>query len=149
MITGVVAGLAAVTPGAGFVGTSGAVWIGLIAGIICWIAVTAVKAKLKYDDTLDAFGVHGIGGIWGTIAVGIWASKAVNPAGVDGLLAGNPMQLWYQTKAVLICGVYSFVVSLVLFKFVDLVAGLRVSEHEERIGLDLTQHRESGYTIID
>jgi Amt family ammonium transporter len=149
MITGVVAGLAAVTPGAGFVETDGAVWIGLVAGIVCWIAVTAVKARLLYDDTLDAFGVHGIGGIWGTIAVGIWATKAVNPSGVDGWIAGNLIQMWIQTKAALICGAYAFVMSLILLKFVDLVAGLRVTEDEERIGLDLTQHREAGYTVVD
>ncbi len=149
MITGVVAGLAAVTPAAGFVELSGAVWIGLVAGILCWIAVTAVKARIKYDDSLDAFGVHGIAGIFGSIAVGIWATKTANPGGVDGLLAGNPMQLWIQTKAVLIVMVYSFGASYVLFKFVDLVSGLRVTDHEERVGLDLTQHREAGYTVID
>jgi ammonium transporter, Amt family len=149
MITGVVAGLAAVTPGAGFVDLSGAVWIGVIAGIVCWISVTALKARLAYDDSLDAFGVHGIGGIWGSIAVGIWATKSANPNGVDGLLAGNPMQLLIQLKAVAITMVYSFVVSIILFKFVDLVTGLRVTDHEERVGLDLTQHREAGYTVID
>ncbi len=86
MITGAVAGLAAVTPGAGFVALSGAIWIAVGAGIICWLAVTALKAKFQYDDSLDAFGVHGIGGIWGSIAVGIWATKTVNAGGVDGLL---------------------------------------------------------------
>jgi ammonium transporter, Amt family len=149
MITGAVAGLAAVTPGAGFVAMGGAIWIGIGSGIICWIAVTAFKAKYEYDDSLDAFGVHGIGGIWGTIAVGIWATKAVNPNGVDGLLCGNPAQLLIQLKAVAIVAAYSFVVSLILFKLVDLVINLRVTEQEERVGLDLTQHREAGYTIID
>lgn len=149
MITGAVAGLAAVTPGAGFVAMSGAIWIGLGSGIICWIAVTAFKAKYEYDDSLDAFGVHGIGGIWGSLAVGLFATKAVNPNGVDGLLYGNPGQLWIQAKAVGITAVYVFVMSLALFKLVDLVIKLRVSEQEERVGLDLTQHREAGYTIID
>ena len=149
MITGVVAGLAAVTPASGFVDVTGAAWIGLGAGIVCWIAVTFVKARFKYDDSLDAFGVHGIGGIWGSIAVGVWATKAVNPNGVNGLLHGNPMQLWIQTKAVLITAVFSFAASMILFKFVDMVATLRVSEHEERVGLDLTQHREAGYTLLD
>jgi ammonium transporter, Amt family len=125
------------------------VWIGVGAGIVCWIAVTFTKARFNYDDSLDAFGVHGIGGIWGSIAVGVWATKTVNPGGVDGLLYGNPLQLWIQLKAVGITMVYAFVASAVLFKFVDMVATLRVSEHEERIGLDLTQHRESGYTVID
>jgi Amt family ammonium transporter len=149
MITGAVAGLAAVTPGAGYVAVSGAIWIGLLSGIICWLAVTALKAKYQYDDSLDAFGVHGIGGIWGTIAVGIWATRSVNPAGVSGLFYGNPIQLWIQLKAVGITMAYSFVMSLILFKVVDFVIGLRVKEHEEAIGLDLTQHRESGYTVLD
>jgi len=149
IITGAVGGLAAVTPASGYVDLGGAIWIGVIAGIVCWIAVTAVKAKLHYDDTLDAFGVHGIGGIWGSIAVGIWGTKTVNPGGINGLLYGNPMQLWIQVKAVLIVAVFSLAGSLVLLKLVDMVAGLRVSEQDERIGLDLTQHRESGYTVID
>lgn len=149
MITGAVAGLAGVTPGAGYVQISGAVWIGLGAGIVCWTAVTALKAKIQYDDSLDAFGVHGLGGLWGTIAVGLWASKAVNPNGVNGLFYGNPIQLWLQFKAVVITAAYSFVMSLILFKAVDFVLGLRVTEHEENIGLDLTQHRETGYTLID
>ena len=149
MITGAVAGLAAVTPGAGYVAVSGAIWIGLCSGIICWLSVTALKAKYQYDDSLDAFGVHGVGGIWGTIAVGIWGTKAVNLAGVNGLFYGNPLQLWIQVKAVAITMVYSFVVSLILFKVVDFVLGLRVSEHEEAVGLDLTQHREAGYTLLD
>jgi len=149
MITGVVAGLAAVTPASGFVGISGAVWIGVGAGIICWISVTFAKIKFGYDDSLDAFGVHGIGGIWGSIAVGIWATKSANPDGVNGLIAGNPIQLWIQLKAVAITMVYAFGASYVLLKFVDMVATMRVSESEERIGLDLTQHREAGYTLID
>ena len=149
MITGAVAGLAAVTPGAGFVTLNGAIWIGAIAGLICWISVTAFKAKYAYDDSLDAFGVHGIGGIWGTIAVGIWASKAVNPNGANGMLHGNPAQLWIQVKAAVIVMVYSFVMSFILFKIVDMIVKLRVTEREESIGLDLTQHREAGYTVID
>jgi Amt family ammonium transporter len=149
MITGAIAGLAAVTPGAGFVTISGAAWIGLGSGFICWLAVTAVKARIQYDDSLDAFGVHGIGGAWGTIAVGIWATKTVNGAGIDGLVYGNPAQLWIQVKAVAIVAAYSFVMSLILFKLVDFIFKLRVNEQDERIGLDLTQHAEAGYTIID
>jgi Amt family ammonium transporter len=149
MITGAVAGLAAVTPGAGFVALSGAIWIAVGAGIICWLAVTALKARFQYDDSLDAFGVHGIGGIWGTIAVGVWATKTVNAGGVDGLLYGNPHQLWLQIKAVGITMAYSFVMSMILFKIVDFVIGLRVKERDEAIGLDLTQHREAGYTQLD
>jgi Amt family ammonium transporter len=149
MITGAVAGLAAVTPAAGFVALSGAIWIAIGAGIVCWLAVTALKAKFQYDDSLDAFGVHGIGGIWGSIAVGIWATKTVNAGGVDGLFYGNPHQLWLQTRAVGITMIYSFVMSMILFKIVDFVIGLRVKERDEAIGLDLTQHREAGYTQLD
>jgi Amt family ammonium transporter len=148
MITGIVAGLVAITPASGFVTPMAAIWIGVGAGIIPWYVVTFIKAKFNYDDSLDAFGVHGIGGIWGAIATGIWASKAVNPGGADGLLYGNPIQVWIQIKAVIITIVYSFVVGLILLKLVDLVMKLRVTEHEERIGLDLTQHREGAYTII-
>lgn len=149
MITGAVAGLAAVTPGAGFVDTTGALWIGFGSGMICWLAVTAFKARYEYDDSLDAFGVHGIGGIWGSIAVGLWATKTVNPNGVDGLFYGNPHQFLIQLAAVGITMVYAFAGSMLLFKLVDVITKLRVSEHEERVGLDLTQHREAGYTIID
>ncbi len=150
MITGVVAGLASVTPGAGYVTMGGAIWIGVGAGIICWASVTALKARLQYDDSLDAFGVHGVGGIWGSFAVGLWACRAVNPdAGIDGLFYGNALQLWIQTKAILITMVYSFIASVLLFKIVDFVIGLRVTEHEESVGLDLTQHREAAYTQLD
>ena len=127
----------------------GAMAIGVTVALICFVSVMYVKGKLGYDDSLDAFGVHGVGGIWGAIATGIWATKAVNPAGADGLFYGNPGLVWVQTKAVLITGVYSFVLSVVLLKLVDVLVGLRVSEQDERIGLDLTQHREAAYTLID
>ena len=149
MITGAVAGLAAVTPASGYVTPIGAIWIGIGAGILPWLVVTCIKTKFGYDDSLDAFGVHGIGGIWGVIATGIWATKTINPDGANGLLYGNPLQLWIQTKAAIVTIVYSFVIGFVLLKFVDVVIKLRVSEHEERVGLDLTQHREAAYTIID
>jgi Amt family ammonium transporter len=148
-ISGVVAGLVAITPGAGFVDVAGAMWIGAGAGAICCVSVTIVKARLGYDDTLDAFGVHGIGGIWGALAAGLFATKAVNPDGGDGLFYGNPEQLWIQTKAVLVCAAYSFGVSYALFKLVNALTTLRAAEYEERVGLDLTQHRESAYTLID
>jgi Amt family ammonium transporter len=149
MITGAVAGLVAITPASGFVTPVGAIWIGIGAGIFPWLIITYIKGPLGYDDSLDAFGVHGIGGMWGAIATGIWATKAVNPAGADGLFYGNPAQLWVQIKAVVVTMVYSFVVGVVLLKLVDVVMKLRVSEHEEFVGLDLTQHREAAYTIID
>jgi Amt family ammonium transporter len=149
LITGMVAGLVAITPASGFVNPMGAIWIGIGAGVIPWFAVTYMKNLLGYDDTLDAFGVHGVGGIWGALATGIFATKAVNPAGADGLLYGNPIQLWIQFKAVVITVVYSFVVGIILLKVVDAAMKLRVGEHEERVGLDLTQHREAAYTLID
>ncbi len=151
VITGAVAGLAAVTPASGYVGVGGALGIGAVSGALCWVLVMQIKNRLGYDDTLDAFGVHGVGGIWGTLAVGLWASRALNPAAPhDGwLLGGGAAQFLVQLKAVLITGVYSFIASYVLFRLVDLALKIRVDEHEERIGLDLTQHKETGYTVID
>lgn len=149
MITGVVAGLVAITPAAGFVDPFGALAIGASVSIICFFFVTWVKVKFGYDDTLDAFGVHGIGGIWGSIATGLFATKAVNPAGADGLFYGNPAQLWIQIKVTAIVAVFSLVVTFVLLKIIDMVMGLRVTQQQERIGLDLTQHRESSYTLVD
>ena len=148
-ITGIVAGLVAITPASGFVTPMGAIGIGVGAAAVCWVFVTLIKAKLGYDDSLDAFGVHGVGGIWGALATGLWATKAANPAGADGLFHGHPGQLLVQLAAVGVTMVFAFVGSLVLLKLVDAVVGLRVTEHEERIGLDLTQHREAGYTLID
>ena len=117
--------------------------------MICYFFVAVVKPKIGYDDSLDAFGVHGIGGIWGAIATGLWANKAVNSAGADGFFYGNPVLLWIQVKAILVTVIYSFIVSFVLLKIVDAVMGLRVTNENERMGLDLTEHRESGYTLLD
>jgi len=149
LITGAVAGLAAVTPAAGFVNPVGALWIGIGAAAICYVAAITMKNRLGYDDTLDAFGVHGVGGVWGTIAVGLFATKAVNPAGADGLFYGDAAQLWIQLKAAGLTVAWSLVGTLVLLKLVDATIGLRASEHEERVGLDLTGHRESAYTLLD
>ncbi len=149
MITGAVGGLVAITPAAGFVSPIDSIWIGIGVSIICYFFVAIVKVKFGYDDSLDAFGVHGIGGIWGALATGLWANKAINPAGADGLFYGNPGLFFVQLKATLITIVYSFVVSFILLKLVDLVMGLRVTVDEERIGLDLTQHRETSYTMLD
>lgn len=146
MITGAVAGLVAITPAAGFVTPMGAIGVGLGSGVVCWLSVTFAKTKLGYDDTLDAFGVHGVGGIWGALATGIWATTE-NADG--GLLYGNPAQLWIQLKAVLITIVYAFVMTYVLLLFTNMLSTLRVSEHDERVGLDLTEHRETGYTVIE
>jgi Amt family ammonium transporter len=149
MITGAVAGLVSITPACGFVTPIGAMWIGLGAAVICWLSVTVMKTKFGYDDTLDAFGVHGVGGIWGALATGLFATKLVNPAGADGLFYGNPRQFIVQLEATVLTMVFSFVASYILLKIVDRIVGLRVTEQEERIGLDLTQHRESAYTTID
>lgn len=149
IISGAVAGLVAITPGSGFVNPMGALGIGIGAGVICYLSVAFMKAKLGYDDALDAFGVHGVGGFWGAIATGLWATKTVNAAGADGLFYGNPAQFVIQLKAALITVVYSLIVSFVLLKIVDMVMGLRTDEQEERIGLDLTEHREAAYTMLD
>ncbi len=149
IISGAVAGLVAITPAAGFVTPGGAIAIGVGAGVICYFFVTVVKPRLGYDDALDAFGVHGIGGIWGALATGLFATTAVNSAGANGLFYGNPALLWIQFKAVMVTLVYSGVMSFVLLKIVDAVLGLRAPEQDERIGLDLTDHRETGYTVLD
>ena len=149
VISGAVAGLVSITPASGFVNSMGALGIGLGAGVICYISVAFIKAKLGYDDTLDAFGIHGVGGLWGSLATGLWATRAVNPAGADGWLYGNPAQFFVQLKVSAVTVVYSFIVTIVLLKLVDLTMGLRVSDHEERVGRVLTQHKEAGYTVID
>jgi len=149
VITGAVGGLVAITPAAGFVNAVGAIWIGLGVSVICYIMVAFVKPRLGYDDALDAFGVHGIGGIWGALATGLWATKAVNAAGADGLFYGNPRLFLVQLGAVLVTIVYAFLGTFVLLKLVDLCCGLRASKEEEKIGLDLTEHREAAYTLLD
>jgi Amt family ammonium transporter len=149
MISGAIAGLAAVTPAAGYVTPIGALCIGLCAGVFCYLAVSVVKARLGYDDALDAFGVHGVGGVWGVLATGLFATKAVNPEGANGLFYGNPRQLGVQFIAVVVSATFAFGLSWVVFKLVNWVTELRVSDHEERVGLDLTSHREAGYTLID
>ncbi|MDD5669974.1 MAG: ammonium transporter [Candidatus Omnitrophica bacterium] len=149
IVTGAIGGLATVTPAAGFVSVGSACLIGVLASIACFIAVAVIKPKFGYDDSLDAFGVHGIGGILGTLAVGLFASKAVNPAGADGLFFGNPKQFMVQVIAVLVAVGYTFTVTFIIYKLVDIFFGIRVKERDEVIGLDLTQHRESAYTILE
>jgi Amt family ammonium transporter len=138
---GAVVGLVAITPGAGFVGIPQSIFIGVVAAIISNIAVQ-FKHKSTLDDTLDVFPCHGLGGIVGMILTGVFATKAVNSAGNDGLFYGNPDFFFTQLKAMVIAVVYSFVVSFLIFKFINLIQPLRVSEEEEELGLDATQHDE-------
>ena len=147
--SGAVAGLVAITPAAGFVSVIPAIIIGLLVSVFCFIAVSVIKPKLGYDDSLDAFGVHCIGGIWGALATGLFASKAVNPAGADGLFFGNPKQFLIQLLTVVVTIGYAFIVTLIIYKLVDFFVGARVEEKEELIGLDLTQHKERAYTILE
>lgn len=145
--TGAVAGLVAITPAAGFVGVTGALLIGLIVAVLCFIMVGYVKGKLGYDDTLDAFGVHGVGGIWGAIATGLFATPAIQ--NYSGLFYGNAGQLVTQLIATGVTIVYSGVLTFVLFKIVDKLVGIKATPKEESVGLDLTQHKEVAYTAID
>lgn len=145
--TGIVAGLVAVTPAAGYVTPLAALVIGFISSILCFLFVTKVKARFGYDDSLDVFGVHGVGGIVGAIATGFFATRLINPAGNDGLLYGNPHQLLVQLLSISVVIVFSALMTVIIFKVVDAIVGMRVETREENIGLDLTQHREIGYTI--
>jgi len=147
--SGAVAGLATITPAAGFVGPMAAVVIGLVASILCYAAVAYLKPKLGYDDSLDAFGVHCVGGIFGTLSVGLFASKLINPAGADGLFFGSTHQLYVQAIAVFATAAYSFIATFIIYKAIDMTIGVRVSEKEEQLGLDLAQHREGAYTVLE
>jgi Amt family ammonium transporter len=148
-ISGCVAGLVAITPAAGFVTPMSALWIGLIAGVFCYFMVVKVKAAFGYDDSLDAFGVHGAGGTMGAVLTGVFATSVVNPifgAGkATGLIEGNPRQLLNQFVGIAIAWSLSIVGTLIILFVVDKLIGLRVSEEDEREGLDLSQHGEEGY----
>ncbi|HMF51636.1 MAG TPA: ammonium transporter [Candidatus Saccharimonadales bacterium] len=144
--SGAVAGLVAITPGAGFVGPMSAILIGIGGGVFCFTACN-LKSKFGYDDSLDVVGVHGVGGTWGAIATGLFASKAINAAGNDGLFFGNPGQLWTQIVAVLVTWVFAAVGTVIILSILKVTMGLRVSEEEEQMGLDLSQHDEKGYAL--
>jgi len=144
--SGAVAGLATITPASGFVGPIPAIIIGLIAGALCYYAVN-LKSKFGYDDSLDVVGVHGVGSTWGVLAVGLFASKAINPAGNDGLFYGNSSLIGIQALSIVSVWVYSFVVTLIILKILDWTIGLRVSEDHEINGLDTSQHGEVGYSF--
>jgi len=144
--TGSIAGLATITPAAGFVGPLPALLIGIAAGVVCYIALNA-KTRFGYDDSLDAFGVHGVGGTLGTLSVGLFASVAINAAGADGAFFGNIKQLFTQAGAVAVAAIYSFGVSYMLLKGLDAATGLRVQADHETEGLDISQHGEAGYAL--
>jgi Amt family ammonium transporter len=144
--SGAVAGLVAITPASGFVGPMSSLIIGAVAGALCYTACN-FKSKLGYDDSLDVVGVHAVGGTWGALATGLFASKAVNDGGADGLFFGNPGQLWTQIVAVLATYVLAIVATWVILKVVDVIVGLRVTDEDEVAGLDLSQHSETAYVL--
>jgi Amt family ammonium transporter len=145
LCAGAVAGLVAITPASGYVDTRAAVLIGFVAGFVCYWAVFLIKSRFRVDDALDVFGVHGIGGVWGALATGLFATTAVNAAGSNGLFFGNPGQLLTQAIAAATTVAYAAAMTWVILKFLDLTVGIRVEEQEEVLGLDLTQHGERAY----
>lgn len=146
-VTGAVAGLVAITPAAGFVTPLAGIPIGVVAALICYCC-TLFRTKRRVDESLDVWAVHGMGGIWGAIATGIFASVAINSAGADGLLLGNGLQLAKQVVGVAAVMVFAFVSTWILGRVVDAVVGLRVKEEEESVGLDISQHSERAYGSI-
>ncbi len=144
--SGAVAGLATITPASGFVGPLAAIIIGLVAGALCYYAVN-LKTKFGYDDSLDVVGVHGVGSTWGILATGLFASKAINAAGNNGLFFGNPSLLGIQALSILAVWIYSFAMTFIILKVLDWTMGLRVSEDHEISGLDISQHGEAGYSF--
>jgi len=146
MASGAVAGLVAITPASGYVSASSAIVIGLVVSMLCYMAILA-KGKLGYDDSLDVFGVHGVGGTWGALATGLFASKAINPAGADGLFFGNPALLGKQAIAVVVVGAFSFIMTFTILKVIGKFTPLRVEKDDEDTGLDLSQHGEVGYSL--
>ncbi len=144
--SGAVAGLVAITPASGFVGPVSSIIIGGLAGIICYGGIM-LKSRLGYDDSLDVVGIHGVGGTWGALATGLFASTTINASGRNGLFFGNPGQIWIQFVSVIATMLFSFFMTLIILKFIDLIIGLRVSDEEEERGLDLSLHNETGYSL--
>jgi len=145
IVTGAVAGLVAITPAAGFAPPLAGIPIGIVVSVVCYYSLLLLKTKLHVDDSLDVFAVHGMGGIWGALATGIFASLAVNSAGADGLLLGNGIQFLKQLVSVLAVGAFAFIATWLLGKLVNVTIGLRVGQEEEMVGLDLSQHGERAY----
>ncbi|CCO08042.1 ammonium transporter [Desulforamulus hydrothermalis] len=148
-VSGAVAGLVAITPAAGFVAPLPAILIGLVVGPLCYFAVAVVKSKLGYDDALDAFGIHGVGGTWGAVATGLFASKTVNQAGADGLFYGHAAQLVTQLIGVGATVVFAGLATFLILKLIGLFTDLRVSADDEAIGLDVSVHGENAYAYAD
>jgi Amt family ammonium transporter len=146
IVTGAVGGLVAIAPAAGYVSPLSALVIGVGGGGLCYMVVNFVKPILGYDDSLDVFGIHGVGGTWGMIATGLFASAAVNPDGSDGLFYGYPYQLFAQLVAVLVVWLFSAGMTALLIKGLQLLLTPRVDPEGETLGLDLAQHGEKGYS---
>jgi ammonium transporter, Amt family len=145
-VSGTIAGLATITPACGFVGPMSAMIIGVAAGAVCYLSVTKLKTRFGYDDSLDVFGVHCVGGMLGSLAVGLFAQKAINAAGNNGLFFGNPRQFYIQLTGVGATVAYALLLTFVFYIVIDKFIGMRVEEQEEDEGLDLSQHRESAYS---
>lgn len=145
-VSGSIAGLVAITPASGYVSPILSILIGTVAAAFCYAAVM-LKQRFGYDDSFDVFAIHAVGGTWGVLGTGLFASTAVNPAGLDGLFYGNPPLVGIQAIAVVVTYIYVSLYTFVILKIVDLIIGLRVDEESELIGLDYTQHRESGYNL--
>jgi Amt family ammonium transporter len=146
MAVGSVCGLVAITPGSGYVSVPASIVTGLVAGIVCNLLSNSRIIKTKLDDALDVFACHGVGGIWGSIATGLFASKHVNPTGNDGLFYGNPSLLVWQLTAIVVVGAFAFVGSYALLRLIKVFSPLRVSQEEEEVGLDSSQHGDEGYS---
>ena len=147
-VTGAVAGLVAITPAAGYVTVAASIAIGLGCAVVCYLGVNALKPRFGYDDSLDVFGVHGLGGTWGALATGLFATTAVNPAGANGLFYGNPRQLWIQFVGVATGWGLAIVGTVVILGGIKLFTSLRVTEEDEVTGLDLSLHGEAAYNLL-
>lgn len=149
IVSGALAGLVAITPACGFVSPLSSIAIGSIASVLCYFAVAILKPMLGYDDSLDVFGIHGVGGMWGTLATGIFASLAINDAGSNGLIFGNLKLFTVQGVYMIVCILYAVVMTWIIFKIVDAIFCMRVEKQDELVGLDLSQHHEAAYTVLE
>ena len=149
LVSGAIAGLVAITQGAGFVSPMSAVFIGLVGGALSFFAIAVLKKKLGYDDALDAFGCHGVAGIWGSIATAIFASKAINPAGADGLIYGNFALLKAHLISTFATALYAAVATFVILKIMSFVMNIRATSNQESEGLDISLHGEEAYSMLN